>query len=166
MLQVLKTIIIFILSPFRALFNYLCKKRFRKYLLPTKCEDPIVPNEKETNQDNRIVNNSSDHHVVDFQFDQSWSNDWDNDNVKSNHILTPEDKIQEYRNQICRQKSQPDASETNADVNFFADMEPDNIAQAKIYVGSPKSGQLSERKNRLSVSTTEQYPENNDPVSV
>merc|ERR1719367_137438 len=44
-------------------------------------------------------------------------------------------------------KSQPDASETNADVNFFADMEPDNIAQAKIYVGSPKSGQLSERNN-------------------
>ena len=68
-------------------------------------------------------------------------------------------------------KSQPvDATEVEPDINFFAEMEPENIAQAKIFVGGNGSnnGHLSERKNRLSFSMNEQVPEeksNGDPVS-
>ena len=60
-----------------------------------------------------------------------------------------------------------DATEVEPDINFFAEMEPENIAQAKIFVGGNGSN-LSERKNRLSFSMYEQVPEeksNGDPVS-
>ena len=43
MLHIIKTIVSFLLSPFRALHNCLCKKRLRKNLLPTKVsEDDLM----------------------------------------------------------------------------------------------------------------------------
>jgi len=90
-------------------------------------------------------------------------------NQKSSQI-NPVNKIEQYRSEICRQKSQPvDATEVEPDINFFAEMEPENIAQAKIFVGGNGSnnGHLSERKNRLSFSMNEQVPEeksNGDPM--
>merc|ERR1711935_107071 len=157
MLTILKTIFCFILSPFRAIFNFLCRKRFRKLLLPTKVSEVnLSAKSQENNSQNQgtpIQNgNSSDTHVVDFQFGQSWNDNWDDPNgtdPNPNTVqeLSPEEKIQQYRNEVCRQKSQPDPSEIEPDVNFFEDMEPDNVAQAKFFVGGGAKT-LSERTNR------------------
>ena len=168
MLHILKTIFCFILSPFRAIFNCLCRKRFRKYLLPTKvCEDnksQCCAKNVENSQSNfQNGNNSSDSHVVDFQFDsgETWNDNWDDTNTVKE--LSPAEKIEQYRSELCRQKSQPAASEIEPDINFFEDMEPEKITQAKFFVG----GGLSDRKNRLSVSMNDhQIPQNNDPVSI
>ena len=142
-------------------------------MLPTKVsEEDLIKNR--TNDIHETVGllspeNSSEDHIVDF--DQAWSNNWDtegeqNVNQKSSQ-MNPVNKIEQYRSEICRQKSQPvDATEVEPDINFFAEMEPENIAQAKIFVGG--NSHLSERKNRLSVSMSEQVPEeksNGDPVS-
>ena len=174
MLHIIKTIFCFLLSPFRALHNWCCKKRLRKYLLPTKVseEDLIKAQHNDMHEKVGLLSpdNSSEDHIVDF--DQAWSNNWDtegeqNVNQKSSQI-NPVNKIEQYRSEICRQKSQPvDATEVEPDINFFAEMEPENIAQAKVFVGGNGSN-LSERKNRLSFSMNEQVPEeksNGDPVS-
>ena len=146
-------------------------------MLPTKVseEDLIKAQHNDMHEKVGLLSpdNSSEDHIVDF--DQAWSNNWDtegeqNVNQKSSQI-NPVNKIEQYRSEICRQKSQPaDATEVEPDINFFAEMEPENIAQAKIFVGGNASnnGHLSERKNRLSFSMNEQVPEeksNGDPVS-
>ena len=178
MLHIIKAFFCLLLSPFRALHNWCCKKRLRKYLLPTKVSEEDLNKAQQHNDIHKNVgvlspNNSSEDHIVDF--DQAWSDNWDtegeqNVNQKSSQI-NPVNKIEQYRSEICRQKSQPvDATEVEPDINFFAEMEPENIAQAKIFVGGNGSnnGHLSERKNRLSFSMNEQVPEeksNGDPVS-
>ena len=179
MFHIIKAIFCFLLSPFRALHNWCCKKRLRKYLLPTKVseEDLIKPQHNDMHEKVGLLSpdNSSEDHIVDF--DQAWSNNWDTEgeqNVNQNSSqITPVDKIEQYRSEICRQKSKPvDATEVEPDINFFAEMEPENIAQAKVFVGGNGSnnGHLSERKNRLSVSMSEQIPEEKsnigDPVSL
>ena len=175
MLHIIKAFFCLLLSPFRALHNWCCKKRLRKYLLPTKVsEEDLIKPQKHNDIHEKVglvsPNNPSEDHIVDF--DQAWSNNWDtegeqNVNQKSSQI-NPVNKIEQYRSEICRQKSRPvDATEIEPDVNFFAEMEPENIAQAKIFVGGNGSN-LSERKNRLSFSMNGQVPEeksNGDPVS-
>ena len=147
-------------------------------MLPTKVSEEDLIKAQQHNDIHEKVgllspDNSSEDHIVDF--DQAWSNNWDTEgeqNVNQNSSqINPVNKIEQYRSEICRQKSQPvDATEIEPDVNFFAEMEPENIAQAKIFVGGNGSnnGHLSERKNRLSFSMNEQVPEetsNGDPVS-
>jgi len=142
-------------------------------LLPTKVseEDLIKPQHNDMHEKVGLLSpdNSSEDHIVDF--DQAWSNNWDTEgeqNVNQNSSqITPVDKIEQYRSEICRQKSKPvDATEVEPDINFFAEMEPENIAQAKVFVGGNGSnnGHLSERKNRLSVSMSEQVPEEKSNV--
>ena len=50
-LHIIKTIVSFLLSPFRALHNWLCKKRLRKYLrleLPKKVCEASLRNEEDS----------------------------------------------------------------------------------------------------------------------
>ena len=132
MLNIIKTILLTILSPFKAIFALFCRKRFRKILEKTKSEENL-------NQ-----NNSQDHTILDF--DQSWNKDFKLEDQNSNAA-----KIQQYRSQLYnRQKSENETLAQENSVNFFQDMEPENIRQAKIFVG--KNQKMSE--NRLSVSNS------------
>ena len=70
---------------------------------------------------------------------------------------------EQYRRElIIRQREKSESkttdqatTENSAAANFFADMEPQNVRQAKLFVGANSSKQDS--KNRLSVSMDEAY---------
>jgi len=143
MLSVFKTIFFLIISPFRTLYNWLFRRRLQKLYEPSTPPDSannVQPN-----------SNNASHHIVDF--DQSWSNnDWGMENEAMNNVSQTE----LYRNQLIRQrsesKSEPAPVET--EVNFFADMEPQSVRQAKVFVGS---NPYPDNRSRLSVSNDEAY---------
>ena len=142
MLSVFKTIFFLIISPFRTVYNWLFRRRLQKLYEPSS-----PPN----SANNIQPNDNTSHHIVDF--DQSWSNnDWGGMENEANVSQT-----ELYRNQLIRQRSestsQP-ASSVEAEVNFFADMEPQSVRQAKVYVGS---NSYSDNRSRLSVSNDEAY---------
>ncbi len=156
MLHLLKSILLVILSPFKYIFDILCKKRFRK-LFRSKSEENLTASPLNSNQ----VGQPQDHHVVNLE--QNWDNDWAVEDTNSNAA-----KIQQYREQLyfSRQRSKTEEPvPEESKVNFFADMEPEKISQAKVFVGSNSANrQMSDRRNRLSFSASEQVPELSDPV--
>ena len=146
MLGLFKTVLFLVLSPFRAIYNWLFRRRIQKLY-----SEPPSP---ENNQ------SKSSSHVVDF--DQSWSNDWNNSDKDTNVS-----KIDQYRQQLIRQRSESKSDQTGdvvANVDFFSDMEPQNVRQAKVFVGS-NANQQNLHVNRLSVSTDEAYQPVQDAVS-
>ena len=147
MIGLCKTVFFLVLSPFRAIYNWLFRRRIQKLY-----SEPPSP-------ENQSKSSSSTHHVVDF--DQSWGNDWTSDND------TNASKIDQYRQQLIRQRSESKSDQTVeavANVDFFSDMEPQNVRQAKVFVGSNNANQNS-HFNRLSVSTDEAYQPVQDAVS-
>ena len=152
MLSVFKTIFFLIISPFRTLYNWLFRRRLQKLYEPSTPPDSannVQPN-----------SNNASHHIVDF--DQSWSNnDWGMENEAMNNVSQTE----LYRNQLIRQrsesKSEPAPVET--EVNFFADMEPQSVRQAKVFVGS---NPYPDNRSRLSVSNDEAYQPIPETVSL
>jgi len=137
MLGIFKTILFLVLSPFRAIYNWLFRRRIQKLY----SEPPSPENQAKSSS-----------HVVDF--DQSWSNDWTSDKD------TNASKIDQYRQQLIRQRSESKSDQTGdavANIDFFSDMEPQNVRQAKVFVGSSNANQQNLHVNRLSVSTDEAY---------
>ena len=150
MLGLFKTVLFLVLLPFRAIYNWLFRRRIQKLY-----SEPPSP---EKNQ------SKSSSHVVDF--DQSWSNDWNNSDKDTNVS-----KIDQYRQQLIRQRSESKSDQTTGDgavvanVDFFSDMEPQNVRQAKVFIGSNAHDQQNLHVNRLSVSTDEAYQPVQDAVS-
>jgi hypothetical protein len=97
-----------------------------------------------------IQNTLNNDHVVDFgsssQPLESWTDDWGDDFNKKSH------------NGQTRPSKEKDSVED--DINFFVDMEPDNVRQARVYVGANRNNDHRGRsdRNRLSVSTSEDVP--------
>ena len=145
MLGIFKTILFLVLSPFRPIYNWLFRRRIQKLY----SEPPSPENQSKSSS-----------HVVDF--DQSWSNDWTSDKD------TNASKIDQYRQQLIRQRSESKSDQTGdavANIDFFSDMEPQNVRQAKVFVGSSNANQQNLHVNRLSVSTDEAYQPAQDAVS-
>jgi len=75
MLHIITTVVCFLLSPFRALYNCLCKKRLRKqkenFLLPKYVneEDSINAHHQDLQERIGLLNpdNSNIDHIVDFK---------------------------------------------------------------------------------------------------
>ena len=145
MIGLCKTVFFLVLSPFRAIYNWLFRRRIQKLY----SEPPSPENQSKSSS-----------HVVDF--DQSWSNDWTSDKD------TNASKIDQYRQQLIRQRSESKSDQTGdavANIDFFSDMEPQNVRQAKVFVGSSNANQQNLHVNRLSVSTDEAYQPAQDAVS-
>ena len=86
--------------------------------------------------------------------DFDWQTDWD---VKAKSET--ECKIEQYRNsRMNAKKPEPGTG----DPDFFSDMAPTSVRQAKVFVGTEKSETSLQRVNRLSVSYEEQIQ--SDPV--
>ena len=153
MLGLFKSILFIILTPFRWLFNRFCKRRFRK-LFHSKSEENIANVEK--------VSKVGDHTVLDLDAEQSWSNDWPQEDEKAA-------KIEQYRRQLVSAKESEAARDQAEDhVNFFADMEPQNVRQPKIFVGQAQHTFRQNSRNRLSISKDDASlePPLDDAVSV
>ena len=72
MLHIITTIFCFLLSPFRALHNCLCKKRLRKNLLPTKFvseEDSINDHHHDLQERMGLLSPGlgAEDHMIDFK---------------------------------------------------------------------------------------------------
>lgn len=134
MLGIFKSILLTLLSPLRWFFNYFCKRRFRK-LTYSKSEENLAPS--------CDVNNSRDHTVLDFDQQQSWNNDWNSEEDEKAA------KIEQYRRELVAASNKEDEIQGAEDVNFFADMEPQNVRQPKVFVGQQNK---SDSKSRLSIS--------------
>ena len=87
--------------------------------------------------------------------DFDWQTDWD---VKAKSQT--ECKIEEYRNSRMMAKKETSPAFGTGDPDFFSDMAPTSVRQAKVFVGTSETS--LERVNRLSVSYEEQIQ--NDPV--
>ena len=149
-----------ILSPFKSIYGFFCKKKCRKFLNQSNGESNVNPVSASNSQN---YSQEGDHHVVNLQFEQSWDNDW----TLENEADKTTNKIEQYRNQLKVEKQKSNNSENaeeNPDVNFFVDMEPQNVRQAKVFVGQ-SANNTQERRNRLSVSASDQVFEESDPVS-
>jgi len=159
MLSILKTIFFMILSPFKSIYGFFCKKKCRKFLNQSNGESNVNPVSASNSQN---YSQEGDHHVVNLQFEQSWDNDW----TLENEADKTTNKIEQYRNQLKVEKQKSNNSENaeeNPDVNFFVDMEPQNVRQAKVFVGQ-SANNTQERRNRLSVSASDQVFEESDPT--
>ena len=133
MLSLLKRIICAFLIPIKAVLSRFCPRK--------------VSTSPKIDENHRYQNEPS--HVVDFD----WQTDWD---VKTK--TKTECKIEQYRNNRIAKKSESEIPEKSGDPDFFADMAPTTVRQAKVFVGTNES---QERVNRLSVSYDEQvqnYP--------
>ena len=137
MLSLLKRIICAFLIPIKAVLSRFCPRK--------------VSTSPKIDENHRYQNEPS--HVVDFD----WQTDWD---VKSK--TKTECKIEQYRNNRIAKKSESELPEKSGggDPDFFADMAPTTVRQAKVFVGTNPS---SLEYNRLSVSYDEQGQF--DPVS-
>lgn len=134
MLSVFKTIFFLIISPFKAIYNWLFRRRLQKLYEPkTPPPDPAEQNNA--------------HHIVDF--DQSWDNDWGANETENNVS-----KIEQYRSQLIRQRSESKSESAEREMNFFADMEPQSVRQAKVFVGT---NSYQDSRSRLSVSNDQTY---------
>ena len=87
--------------------------------------------------------------------DFDWQTDWD---VKAKSQT--ECKIEQYRNSRMMAKKETSPALGTGDPDFFSDMAPTSVRQAKVFVGTSETS--LERVNRLSVSYEEQIQ--NDPV--
>ena len=135
-MSILKRIICAILIPFKMVFHRFCPRK--------------VSTSPENQQRYQNIKESS--HVVDFD----WQTDWD---VKAKSET--ECKIEQYRNSRMNAKK-PDPALGTGDPDFFSDMAPTSVRQAKVFVGTEKSETSLQRVNRLSVSYEEQNQ--SDPV--
>merc|ERR1712062_815087 len=131
MMSILKRIICAILIPFKMVFYRFCPRK--------------VSTSPENQQRYQNIKESS--HVVDFD----WQTDWD---VKAKSQT--ECKIEEYRNSRMMAKKETSPALGTGDPDFFSDMAPTSVRQAKVFVGTERSETSLERVNRLSVSYEEQ----------
>ena len=145
MLGLFKTVFFIVLYPFRAIYNWFFRRRIQKIYEP---QSPVISPQS-------VQQQNSNHHIVDF--DQSWNSDWGSMDTEQNAS-----KIEQYRSQLIRQRSEPKAEMAVENTNFFADMEPQNVRQAKVFVGSNSN---QNTRNRLSVSNDDAYQPTQDTVS-
>merc|ERR1712062_302242 len=111
MMSILKRIICAILIPFKMVFYRFCPRK--------------VSTSPENQQRYQNIKESS--HVVDFD----WQTDWD---VKAKSET--ECKIDQYRNSRMNAKKPEPGT---IDPDFFSDMAPTSVRQAKVFVGTEKS---------------------------